>query len=217
MSKKNKRETASYIQSAINLSKFVPTLKKYKRRKRLTRYEKAAIARRENELKWVLPKLRPLTATQARSLKDELFRPKMRIKKGPHEGEYRYSGGVRAIVLENTETHAEIHHIKQDLFITSNGRLWLYWKLNRFRMSDMIKAGTKAFKEVRQTFPLETIGELAERAFKRVTTKEVYLWTVNGRVGEGYQSINQFMKWLMDNWAGYEEPEAWVRGIAIRL
>lgn len=217
MSKKNKRDNASYIQSAIKLSDYVPALKKYKRRKRLKPSEKGVVARWERRLKYVLPKLRPLTATQAKQLKDELFRPRLPIKSGIHEGEYRSYGGVRAIVLENTETKAEIHHIKKDLFITSNGRLWVYWKLNRYSELDMARAAKSAFTEVRQSFPLEKIAELAERAFEKLTTKEVYLWTINGRVGEGYKDLKQFLKWLSDNWGGYQEPETWVRGIAIRL
>lgn len=199
MSKKNKRDVASYIQSAERLAVFAPSLKKYKRRKRLNRWEKGAISRKERVLRYA-HNLHPVSKKQALKLKDKLFAP-----------------GVQAIELRNTSEHAAVHFVRDDLFITSNGRTWLYWDLEKFTKSALAHAGEIAFHQVRNAFPIEKIAELAERAFKKPKTKEVYLWATSGRVGEGFEDLESFMEWLAESYGGYNEPQNWIRGLAIRL
>jgi hypothetical protein len=198
---RRKRTTDEYLQSAKRLAKFAPSLRKYKRRKTLTRYEKSAIARKEKILRYS-DHLIPLTKNQAKDLKTQLFAP-----------------GVRAIQLRNTETHARIKRVRDDLIVTSNGRTWVYWKLEREDVKTkkgMKKAAEKAFE---MQFPIEQIAELARKSFDELAPLAVYLWAPSGRVGEGFQTIKQFLNWLYDNWnAGrYTHQEKWVNGIAILL
>ncbi len=216
MSKRQKRPDQSYIDAANVLAKFVPSLRKYRRRKRLKPQQKSAIARFEKALRFARD-LKPLTNKQAAKLKSDLYKPTVEIKRGPNKGKHRVVGGIQAIQLRNTSDHAAIHFVQKDMFLTSNGRTWIYWKIDRFKTSDMAKAGTVAFKQIRQAFPIEMISELAEHAFKKVSTKEVYLWAESGRVGEGFKSLQTFMEWVYESYGGYNEPEKWVRGIAIRL
>jgi hypothetical protein len=199
VSKKNKREVASYIEAAKRLAVFAPSLRKYKRRKRLNRWEKASISRKENVLKFA-HNLHPINKRQARKLKEKLFAP-----------------GIQAIELRNTSEHAKVAFVRDDLFITSNGRTWLYWDLNKFTKTALAHAGEIAFHQVRQAFPIEKIAELAERAFKKPKTKEVYLWATSGRVGDGFYTLEEFMDWLAESYGGYNEPQNWIRGLAIRL
>lgn len=199
MSKKNHRSTEDYLKSAKELAKFAPSLKKYRRRKRLTRYEKAAISRKEKLLKYA-SELIPVTEKQAKALKNELFAP-----------------GIRAIQLRNTGGKAKIRVVKKDLMITTNGRTWIYWKLDKFDETSIAFAGDIAFNQIRQAFPIEKIAELAGKAFKNIKTKEVYLWAKSGRVGEGFLDVESFMEWLGESYGGYNDPSSWVNGIAIRL
>jgi hypothetical protein len=199
MKKSKKRTTDDYVKSAKILAKFAPSLAKYKRRKKLSAQEKAAITRKENLLRFA-SELVPVTKKQARLLKNELFAP-----------------GIRAIQLRNTGGKAKIKIIKKDLMITVNGRTWIYWRLDKFDTESIEYAGTVAFTQIRQAFPLEKVAELADRAFSSLKTKEVYLWSKQGRVGEGFKDIESFMEWVGESYGGYNNPSAWVNGIAIRL
>ena len=71
---RRKRSDADYVQSAKQLSTYFPALKKYRRRKRLNRGEKALIARAENSwqsVKQFSNNVQPLSERQAKSLKNK--------------------------------------------------------------------------------------------------------------------------------------------------
>lgn len=216
---KQKRETASYIESVKQLAKFAPSLKKYKRRKKLRPAEKGAITRKENLLRFHTQTLFPVNKKLAKELKGQLFAP-----------------GIHAIEFRNTAPNAKIHKVGQDLVLTSNGRTFLYWRLDREDVKStkgMAKAAAKAFDidEYEEEFgdnteelppdlfPIERVAELAGLAFEQLKPLAVYLWAPSGRVGSGFESLKQFSMWLAENWHAdrYTQQEKWVNGIAILL
>lgn len=197
---KPKRTAESYLQSARKLAKFAPALKRYRRRKTLTRWEKGAITRKEKLLLFHTENLIPVTKKHARELKEQLFAP-----------------GIRAIELRNTAPDAKIRKVKQDLMVTSNGRTWLYWKLDREDVKTkrgMNKAAKAAFD---MQFPIERVAQLAGIAFERLKPLAVHLWAPSGRVGRPFESLKQFSMWLAENWNEdrYTQQEKWVNGIVI--
>lgn len=197
--RKQKRPVTDYLQSAKSLSKFAPALKKYSKRKTLKPQEKAAIARKEKILRYA-HHLIPVSKKTARKLKGKLFAP-----------------GIRAVQLNNTSDHAKVAVVNKELFVTSNGRDWLYWDVEGAKPADMKRAATQAFTNVRDAFPIEKIAALVHKAFRKPTTREVYLWTAQGRVGQGFESLKQFLRWFNREYHGYSQPEKWINGIAIRL
>lgn len=210
---RQKRPTDSYILAAKRLAIFAPSLRRYKNRKKLKPAEKSAIARKEKILRFT-DHLKPLTKKQARALKGKTFAP-----------------GVQAIQLRNTAPDAKVKVIDNDMFVTSNGRLWLYWKLTRQDVKSkrlMNKAARVAFE---MQFPVERVAELARIAFKKLKPIAVHAWTPAGRANNGFESIEQFVMWLNEHWqagryattnpttgeTSYSDPDAWLNGIAILL
>jgi len=220
---KPKRSTESYLSSARSLVPFAPGLKKYKRRKTLKPAEKGAITRKENALAFHTDKLVPVSKQLARQLKDQLFVPKRRVY-DEETDQYRYEEGqgrqgIRAIELRNTGMDAKIHKVKDDMIVTSNGRTFLYWKLDREDVKTkrgMTKAAAAAFDS---QFPIERVAELAKVAFEKLKPLAVYLWAPSGRVGNPFESLKQFSMWLAENWSAdrYSQQEKWVNGIVILL
>jgi len=213
--KKEKRSDASYLASAKNLSKLVPRLRKYRKRKTITRYEKSAIARRERQLKNI-PFLVPVTKQQARRLKKKLFLP-----------------GIQAIQLRGIEPGATIKFNKRgDIVVRTNGQRWIYWSLDRDTVRSrrgMRKAGEDAFAK---KLPIEKVSDLTVAAFARFKVQQVHLWAHAGIVGDAFQSVGAFIRWVNEKWnAGrymgtqvrvggdiYDNPSdpgKWVNGIAI--
>ena len=216
--RREKRSDDSYLKSARELSKYVPKLTKYKRRKTLTRYEKSAIARRERQLKNI-PFLVPLTKKQARKVgRKKLFLP-----------------GIRAIQLRNVPEGSKIRFNKGgDISVVTNGQHWVYWSLDRETVRSrrgMRHAARMAFEK---QFPIEKVSDLTEAAFSRFHVQQVQLWAHAGIVGDAFHSVKQFILWVNEKWnAGrymgtqerlsgdiYDNPSdpgKWVNGIAILL
>src|ERR1700748_453735 len=114
--RKPARDDASYLASARALSELVPSLKKFKKRKRLKRSEKRTISRREKQLKNI-PFLVPVTKKQAKQLgRRKLFLP-----------------GIQAIQLRNVAPDQKIRFNKRgDVIVeTASGNQWIYWTLDR--------------------------------------------------------------------------------------
>ena len=212
---KPKRSVASYLESARELAQFVPSLKKYKRRKTLTPWEKSYIARWENIIRFT-DHLIKLTEKQYQELKETcaLFEPTVAIKKGPNKGKLRVYKGIRAIQLRNTGKNVSIKKVNQNVIITSNGRIWVYWCLPSTNKSVIRKAGEDAFTNP-DTYDIERVVELAKKAFDNPTTKGVFLWAESGRVGEGSEDLQSFVRWIASDYARYNNTERWVKGIAI--
>src|SRR5258708_3555572 len=143
--------------------------------------------------------------------------------------------GVRAIQLRGIKEDAKIRIGKLgDIFITYNERQWIYWSLDRETVRSkraMRKAGESAFAKM---FPIEKVSDLAKEAFARSDVKEVRLWAHAGIVGDSFEDLPAFIRWVNEKWnqgryMGQQErltgnlysnpsdPGKWVNGIAILL
>lgn len=214
--RKLKRSDSSYLEAAKNLSPLVPRLRKYRKRKTLTRYEKSAITRREKQLKNI-PFLVPVTKKQARKLKGKLFLP-----------------GIQAIQLRNVAPGAKITFGKRgDIVVRQGDARWIYWSLDRETVRSrpgMRDAGRAAFEK---KLPIEKVSDLTELAFKKFNIQQVHLWAHAGIVGDAFQDLGAFIQWVNEKWnagryMGLQErasgifsnpsdPGKWVNGIAILI
>lgn len=211
--KRQRRPIQSYLESVRELSKFVPALKKYKRRKTLKPQEKSAITRKEHIIRYT-DYLIPVTKKQARKLKDHLFQPETIIKTGKRRGQVQRHKGIQAIQLRNTGSDVQIISGGKDLLIESNGWLWAYWRIDNPTARNVKQAGTDAFENP-EAYEIERVIALAQKAFDNPETKGVYLWAESGRVGEGFTSLKQFIRWIASDYAKYKNTDRWVKGIAI--
>src|SRR5207237_1164472 len=109
---------------------------------KLSPREKGVISHKANVLQYS-HNLHPLSKSQARKLKDKLFAP-----------------GVQAIELRDTSPDARIEFVKDDLFLTQNGRTWVYWNIERVDAEGIAEAAQTAFGDIREAFPIEKIAEL---------------------------------------------------------
>jgi len=216
--KKVARSDDSYISSAKSLSNIVPGLKKYRKRKRLTRYEKGAITRKEKALKNI-PYLVPLSPKQAKNVgRKKLFLP-----------------WVRAIQLRGVQSDAKIKIKKGgDIEVITPHQHWVYWSLDRGSVRSRVamrKAGEAAFAK---QFPIELVSELTRKAFATFEVQQVHLWAHAGIVGDAHESIGAFVRWVNEKWnagrymgtqerldgsiySNPSDPGRWVNGIAILL
>lgn len=233
--KKKVRSDADYLQSAKELSKLVPSLKKLGSRKTLfapfkppkpgakprtkEQIRKAnirIIRRREKQLQNI-PFLVPVTIPQAKRLgRRKLFKP-----------------GVQAIQLRNVEPGTRFTINKRgDISVQDGEQHWIYWSLDRKAVRSrrgMREAGAQAFDK---QFPIEKVSDLTAAAFKQYDVKQVHLWAHAGIVGTGFGSVNQFIIWVNEKWQNgryitvrensrgdiYSDPSdpgKWVNGIAI--
>lgn len=214
--KKIARTTQSLLDSAKELSKYVPRLKKYKRRKTLTRGEARGIVRKEKLLAGV-EDLFPVTKKQARRLK----RQKM------------FGPGVQAVRLKGTPKDTKIKVNKAGtLTFSSASEQWVFWPLDRETVRQrrgLKKAAGAAFEK---RFPIEIVKDLAAEAFSHLQVHAIHLWTNAGAVGIGYQDFPRFSLFVDEKWhAGRymrvdpetrelkdaSDPGLWVNGIAIKL
>lgn len=225
-----KRTIPEYLNFAKELAKFVPGLKKYKRRKTLKPSEKSYISKMANALRFT-DNLIPVTDKQYKHLKDELYVPHSpdRWKTDKRTGEKtlihgKPVKGIRAIRLKGMSPSTKLITVKAtDLTIASNGRTWLFWKLDKLGLTErrwrktVGKAIETAFMSPTEAFPIEKIAKLAELAFKQITTpKAVYLWTRHGPVGQPFRDLPSFMDWLTDTYSrAYKDTDEWMNGIAI--
>lgn len=222
MSKKKKpekRPVSSYVESAKRLAKFAPGLKKYKRRKTLNQWERAAITRKENALRFHTTTLIPVPKKLQKEFKDQLFIPRRFDKKTKRYVEGTTTQGIKAIELRGMSSNTKLYSLNKDMKITSNGRTWLLWKLNRDDVKTrrgMTKAVQAAFNK---QFPIERVAELAKIAFDELNPREVRLWAPSGPVGDRFEDLKAFTGWLAENWNTdrYSAQEKWVNGIAILL
>jgi hypothetical protein len=186
---RGKRTASSYRASVGELSKFVPSLEKYKSRKRkkgprFTPSEKAAITRAEKKVQAAGLSsgiLRPLTKRQAAALKDRSL---------------LVGNGIRAVRLRGIDPTAKITVKNGKLIVTSGKRTW------RFQRS--------------APFPKEVMRR-AKQAFTR-GAKAVDLWFVQGRLGFAAASLNLFAERVAEFFAQYAESDPdfddWFQGIA---
>lgn len=214
---RSRRETAEYIASAAELAAILPKFKKLSKRKRLKPWEKAWIARTENVYRYTKD-LRPVSRKEAKEFPELLYTPTTIIKSGPRKGQERHHAPIQAVQMSNVgDDFKLIGRIGADLYvIRSNGRTWVYWGLGDTRVRAMREAGTEAFTDP-YTYEIEQVIALAKQAFTRPETKAVYLWSEQGRVGAPMPSLQQFIRWVADDYSRYENTDRWVRGIAILI
>lgn len=200
-----KRSTREYLDSAADLARFVPHLKKLKRRKTLKRGEKVSVTYWSKKLRY-LPNLIPLTKKQAKELRNQLISPKL-----------------QAIQLTNVGKVEKITVVNKKMFVAANHRTFLYTRVddltqtenrNEVETTGMYKEAGKAFD---QMYPIEQIMKLAELAFKSPQTEAIYLWSDQGNVGEPFYNLNEFVQWLLTDYSKYRNVHKWVNGIAIML
>ena len=129
------------MQSAKRLAQFAPSLRKYRRRKTLNRWEKAAIARKENKLKFT-DQLFPLTATQSKKLKDK---------------DALVGGGIRAIRLRNTAAGASVRVARNKIEVKSAGRQWFYITIDPPDGDLLAAAAERIYAEGRRRKKVTTI------------------------------------------------------------
>jgi hypothetical protein len=212
---RTRRDTAEYLSSANALASILPQFSKFKKRKTLKPWEKSWIARTENIYKFTHD-LRPVTKKEAREFPELLYKPVTTIKKGPRAGQARHHAPIRAVQMTNVGDDFKIlGRAGPDLYvIQSNSRIWVYWRLSDTHVRTLREAGEEAFDDP-YTYEIEAVIELAKQAFARPETKAVYLWAEQGRVGAPMPSLNQFIRWIADDYSRYENTDRWVRGICI--
>jgi len=222
---KQKRAVQSYLAVSKRLSEFVPSLKKYNRRRtKLTPHEKSHIAKWENLLLFNADKLQPITKEQAKKTPWLVFKPEYEVKKGPHKGYRKQAGGVLAAQMRNVGSDFKILKSKDDtLLVRSNKRKWIYWHLADTTPHYVRRAGEMAFDDVEegeelpdvQGYDIERIVEMARAAFERPDTKAVYLWAESGRVGIPMLSAKRFADWIFRDYSTYQQTDKWVKGLAL--
>lgn len=227
-SKSTKRPIAEYLDAARKLSKFAPGLKKYARRhKRLSPWEKGAIARKEKLLAYTA-NLIPVSAKMAKAKPHILFVPDVYKYRRDKEGKLVYNKeghkilekkpgkgpqGIRAILGHNfgrIDTAPHINRQTDDVELASNNRKW--------RLRE-IPDNAKPFKrrlEDTAKYTFEHLADMARDAFNRPTTTAIYMWTNKGRAGDGFRDFDEFVLWLEKKFEKYEDPEEWMLGLAIR-
>lgn len=123
---KKPRPIESYVKSARDNKKLVPSLSKYSRRKTLTRWQKSAITRAENKIA-KQHDLYALTKAQAKALRDKSL---------------LVGNGIRAIRLRSTSPDAKVSIVKGEIKVRSNGRRFHYIRAD---VSELITKGARVF------------------------------------------------------------------------
>lgn len=168
------------LETAKKLAPFVPELKTLSHKTRLTPEEKAKVTRYNKKLRYFASSLHPIPKGQKKAFKGTEFAP-----------------GVNAIALNNFSSDAKVDAVGEDIFVVSNGRTWVLWKLEkaivRNKNGQFDAAAKKAFKA---QFPLEIAGKLAEQAFKELKVESVALWIASGRADRTFRDIAAFLRYL---------------------
>jgi hypothetical protein len=207
------RPESDYINSAKRLAAFVPSLKKYKRRKRLKPQEKSAIARREKQLHYFTTRLAPLSKKDARiaKRKGEIFSVQEKIKSGKKKGQYRTVYGFSAVDTGTLSygTKARYDKNKNLILSTPQKDVWEFRSLpgGAFDIADLIA--------------------LAEEAFADPEMIQFHLWTVKGIAGQRYKTLKRFIFDTSDEGGAWRiagsdisatnDPSQWIKGIAVLI
>lgn len=213
---RHKRDTQSYLAVAKELAAFIPSLKKYSRRKKsLKPQEKSAIARAEklwqqaSHSKRGVYNLVPVSKRDAKKHKDDLYTFET-IHKKKDGTEVIKTHRFNAVQLQNTSPTSKLSWSRNGMLIESNGRKWFYLKLPDKSPESLQEAGQAAFQN-----EIEEIIRIAERAFKNPVCKGVFLYAETGRVGEGSETIDEFIQWIYRDYSTYINTDRWVKGIAV--
>lgn len=189
------RTVQEYVEIAKRLSIYAPGLKKYKRRKKLSPQEKAAISHKLKLLRYT-QNLIPISKKTAKELKGLL------------------APGIQAIPMLGVGENATVERVSKDMILTTNGRTYILWQLKQVTTKSMKKAAEKIFSP---SFDLEALAKLAERAFQKFKVIRIQLWSEHGIVGDTFRTLNEWVQWLYESYQQYQNVERWVNGIAIRI
>lgn len=189
---KTPRPISSYRGSAKELAKLIPSLSKYKNRKRLSPQEKAAITRAERKAREVRGAI-PLTAAQAKRLGKKAL----------------IGGGVRGIAMEGFGRDSKLYVPKN-----KTGRVQIRSANRRIHLVAFQADDIRAYDEDADAIDqwADEIGALfQDNKGKHVT---VWLWTANGRSHEGFRSLGAFLDKIEDILSGrkYQNAEKWLLG-----
>lgn len=134
MSRKKKRPTSNYLSTAKQLNKFISSLRKYSRRKTLSRWEKAAITRATKRLKHEggTANLFPLTKSQVKRIKDK----SVIINRG----------GIKAVRFRNMPDGTKIVVRKGKIELLSGDRRFINVRLQPDILV-FLEAGRKIFRK----------------------------------------------------------------------
>lgn len=201
-----KRTNENYATIAAHYAKFSPSIAKYKRRKKFNNGEKSYLSKVERVLRYAdhLVPIPPRNRKKAIKEQWELYGQESGLK-------------IYAQQLRGTGPDATIIKLDKNMTVTSNGRTWLYWRIDNVKPAGMRKAGKQAFNEFNSTFDIERLAELAKRAFTTRKPVAVELWAESGRVGEPFKTLDEFMQWIYEDYSHYKNVERWVKGIAILI
>lgn len=213
-----KKQATAYKKLAKSLGKFSPDIGKLARKKRLTAADKQRISKRAKRLHNVTDLFR-ITGKGAKKFKQKF-------------GDIFYPG-TEAVRLRYASENATIKFVDDNLFLESNGRQWLYWRLNKSTVRNkdgkLVSAAEKAFDA---QFPIEKVLALAERAYTELKIEAITLWTEQGRADTTFSELRDFARWVAQHWQNgnyirydtrtgeiHDESDAgkWINGLAILL
>lgn len=190
------RTDADYRHIAARLSPLVPSIRKYKRAKKMNSGVKSYISKMDKLLRYS-GHLIPVTKKEAKKFKDMLYAP-----------------GVQAIPMHGVGDNAKLRRVKKEMILSSNGRDWILWRVSDPKPYRMRKTAEKIFSE---SFDLEKILALAKKAFEKHRVIRIYLWSQHGIVGSPHKTLSEFTQWLHEQYSQYQNVEQWVNGIAILI
>jgi len=224
--KKERAASKKALKTAKDLSKYVPALKPLAKKTRLTPQQRAQVTHYAKALSGVT-NLVPVSKSYAKKHKDELFVPVVGIGKGKAA---RRVHGIQAARFRNASENAKYDMTDDNLVIETNGRTWVYWRLDideiRNKNGKLVKAGGAAFDK---KFPIERVVELAQIAFDNMEVKAITLWTHAGRIDSTFADLKAFIRFVHQHWqagkyvrfddegeiSDTSDPGKWIHGLAI--
>ena len=192
--RKKPRPVNSYLKAVDKLAAFAPSLRKYKRRKKLNRWEKAAITRKEK----IIGSTENLFAVSARQRKAMSKETRSAI----------IGKGVRAVRLRNTSSKATLRITRGE--ITTEERIKTKKKGKR-RVRKIRYISVRPDLDVL----IEKAIELFDRAERRSQIMTVWFWLDTGRAAGGFRSLRLLLEKLNDSWIPYALTQERFRGYAV--
>jgi hypothetical protein len=191
---KNKRKTSDYLQSARNNAAFVPSLAKYRRRKKLSRWEKAAITRASNKIAKAKrgSSLAPINKAQSKNLRDKSL---------------IVGHGIRAIRLRTFDPKKDRVSIKAgELQHRRSGRVWH----NKFTGTDIEKVAREIEKifdrNKGRTVRLTALTGAGRLPATRATKKEALEFVISFM--QQYSAIDpKFDEWFVGLTWSIDKPK----------
>ncbi len=119
-----------------------------------------------------------------------------KLLKARGEGDLIVGKGVRAIRLNNTSPNAKIRVKKSGVVVSSNGRTWEYHPVS----SDV-----------------DALAEYGEAQLERDDVIQIALWMARGRSSEGFEDGEDWVSYLSNTFAQYQNQQDFTKGIAVEI